>query len=137
MNGKGLSISEHEAENFKSREELVQEKTVFSILDYKYFIEHFGLPDLPRKTEEQIVQVREFLNVATLSVFKKRDMAVSFRSDTGELSEDNVIRLNKAVQWIQKNTDKNQEYNCDLYTATVQCGRTARLAAAKWLFSIL
>ena len=63
---------------FKSREELAQEKTVFSVLDYKYFREHFGLPDLPRKKEEQIVQVRKFLNVATLSVFKKRDMAVSF-----------------------------------------------------------
>lgn len=43
---------------FKSREELAQEKTVFSVLDYKYFREHFGLPDLPRKKEEQIVQVR-------------------------------------------------------------------------------
>ena len=83
---------------FKSREELAQEKAVFSVLDYRYFREHFGLPDLPRKTEEQIVQVREFLNVATLSVFKKRDMAVSFRSDTGELSEANVIKANIMVQ---------------------------------------
>ena len=83
---------------FKSREELAQEKAVFSVLDYKYFREHFGLPNLPRKTEEQIVQVREFLNVATLSVFKKRDMAVSFRSDTGELSEANVIKANIMVQ---------------------------------------
>ena len=83
---------------FKSREELAQEKAVFSVLDYRYFREHFGLPDLPRKTEEQIVQVREFLNVATLSVFKKRDMAVSFRSDIGELSEANVIKANIMVQ---------------------------------------
>ena len=83
---------------FKSREELVQEKTVFSVLDYKYFREHFGLPDLPRKTEEQIVQVRKLLNVATLTVFRKRDMAVSFRSDTGELSEANIIKANIMVQ---------------------------------------
>lgn len=83
---------------FKSREELAQEKTVFSVLDYKYFREHFGLPDLPREKEEQIVQVRKFLNVATLSVFKKRDMAVSFRSDTGELSEANIIKANIMVQ---------------------------------------
>jgi len=83
---------------FKSKEELAQEKTVFSVLDYKYFREHFGLPDLPRKKEEQIVQVRKFLNVATLSVFRKRDMAVSFRSDSGELSEANVIKANIMVQ---------------------------------------
>ena len=83
---------------FKSKEELAQEKKVFAVLDYKYFREHFGLPDLPRKKEEQIVQVRKFLNVATLSVFKKRDMAVSFRSDSGELSEANVIKANIMVQ---------------------------------------
>ena len=83
---------------FKSKEELAQEKTVFSVLDYKYFREHFSLPNLPRKTEEQIVQVRKLLNVATLSVFKRRDMAVSFRSDTGELSEANIIKANIMVQ---------------------------------------
>ena len=44
--------------------------------------------------EEQIKQVRKFLNVATLTVLKKRDMAVSFRSDTGELTEANIIKAN-------------------------------------------
>ena len=83
---------------FRSREELAQEKKVFSVLDYKYFREYFGLPDLPRKIEEQIIQVRKFLNVATLTVFRKRDMAVNFRSDTGELSEANIIKANIMVQ---------------------------------------
>lgn len=82
---------------FKSKEELIQEKKVFSNLDYKYFREHFNLPNLPRKKEEQIKQVRKFLNVATLTVFKKRDMAVSFRSDTGELTEANIIKANIMV----------------------------------------
>ena len=53
---------------------------------------------LPRKIEEQIIQVRKFLNVATLTVFRKRDMAVNFRSDTGELSEANIIKANIMVQ---------------------------------------
>ncbi len=83
---------------FKSKEELAQEKGIFSFIDYKYFRENFGLPDLPRKIDEQIVQVRKFLNVATLTVFKKRDMAVSFRSATGELSEANVVKANIMVQ---------------------------------------
>lgn len=83
---------------FKSKEELVQEREIFSFIDYKYFRENFNLPDLPRKIDEQIVQVRNFLNVATLTVFKKRDMAVSFRSATGELSEANIVKANIMVQ---------------------------------------
>ncbi|MGN0997490.1 MAG: HigA family addiction module antitoxin [Candidatus Ventricola sp.] len=83
---------------FKSKEELAQERSVFSILDYKYFREHFNLPDLPRKIDEQIAQVRNFLNVATLTVFRKRDMAVKFRSATGELSEANIVKANTMVQ---------------------------------------
>ena len=83
---------------FKSKEELAQERKIFSYLDYKYFREYFNLPDLPRKKDEQIVQVRNFLNVSTLTVFKKPDMAVSFRSATGEMSEANIIKANIMVQ---------------------------------------
>ena len=67
-------------------------------MDYKYFREYFNLPDLPRKIAEQIVQVRNFLNVATLTVLKKPDMAVSFRSATGEMSEANIVKANTMVQ---------------------------------------
>ena len=83
---------------FKSKEELAQERKIFSYLDYKYFREYFNLPDLPRKKDEQIVQVRNFLNVSTLTVFKKPDMTVSFRSATGEMSEANIIKANIMVQ---------------------------------------
>ncbi len=83
---------------FKSKEELVQEREIFSFIDYKYFRENFNLPDLPRKIDEQIVQVRNFLNVATLTVFKKRDMAVSFRSASGELTDANIVKANIMVQ---------------------------------------
>ena len=107
---------------FKSKEELAQEKKVFAVLDYKYFREHFGLPDLPRKKEEQIVQVRKFLNVATLSVFKKRDMAVSFRSDSGELSEANVIKANIMVQIATNLALKTEspKFNKALFEEAVQ-----------------
>ena len=46
---------------FKSEEELEREQQVFSVLDYKYFRDNFGLPDLPRKIDEQIKAVRKFL----------------------------------------------------------------------------
>lgn len=83
---------------FRSQEELVEERKVFDSLDYKYFRDHFGLPDLPRKINEQIKQIREFLNVATLSVLTKPDMAVSFRSSTEGLTQVNTIKANAMVQ---------------------------------------
>lgn len=83
---------------FKSDEELKQERKIFSFLNYKYFREHFNLPDLPRKIDEQIEQTRAFLNVATLTVFRKKDMAVNFRSASGDLSEANVVKANIMVQ---------------------------------------
>ena len=46
---------------FKSEEEFVQERVIFSVLSYKYFRDFFNLPNLPRRKDEQIVQVRNFL----------------------------------------------------------------------------
>lgn len=83
---------------FRSDEELEQEKEIFKSLDYRYFRDNFGLPDLPRKIDEQIIEVRKFLKVATLSVFKKKDMAVSFRSASNKISDANVVKANAMVQ---------------------------------------
>jgi len=111
---------------FKSKEELIQEKKVFSNLDYKYFRENFNLPHLPRKIEEQIKQVRQFLNVATLTVFKKEDMAVSFRSDTGELSETNIVKANIMVQIATNIALKTEapKFNKALFEEAVQYALT-------------
>lgn len=83
---------------FKSDEELKNERNIFKHLDYKYFRDNYSLPDLPRQKDEQIKQVREFLNVATLSVFSKRDMAVNFRSSTKKITEGSIIKANVMVQ---------------------------------------
>lgn len=83
---------------FKSNEELSREHKAFEYFDYRYFRDNFGLPDLPRKKNEQIKQVREFLNVATLSVFTKRDMAVNFRSSAGNITEGSIVKANVMVQ---------------------------------------
>ena len=83
---------------FKSQEELAQEQKIFDYLEYKYFRDNYGLPDLPRKKDEQIKCTREFLNVATLTVFTKRDMAVNFRSSTKEIAEGNIVKANVMVQ---------------------------------------
>lgn len=83
---------------FKSDLELEEEKKIFKALDYKYFRENFRLPDLPRKTKEQIIEVRKFLEVSTLSVFKKKDMTVSFRSASNDLTDANIVKANAMVQ---------------------------------------
>lgn len=83
---------------FKSEEELAEERKVFEYFDYKFFRDNYGLPDLPRKKDEQIKEVRKFLNVATLTVLSKRDMAVNFRSSTEELTEASTIKANAMVQ---------------------------------------
>lgn len=83
---------------FKSEKEMVKEREVFKYFDYKYFRENFRLPNLPRKTDEQIKQVRSFLNVSTLSVFVRRNMAVSFRSSLENLTEASIVKANVMVQ---------------------------------------
>ena len=81
-----------------SDEELELEKSVLGMLDYSYFRDNFGLPDLPRKLDEQVVMVREFLRVASLTVLTRRSMAVSFRSSTGEMSKKSIAKANAMVQ---------------------------------------
>ncbi|MGL5977774.1 MAG: HigA family addiction module antitoxin [Erysipelotrichaceae bacterium] len=83
---------------FNSEKELEEERIVFQNIDYKYFRENFGLPNLPRKIDEQIKCVREFLNVSTLTVFLNKDMTVSFRSTSDIISESSTIKANIMVQ---------------------------------------
>ena len=83
---------------FKSEKELEVEREIFKFIDYKYFRINFELPELARKIDEQIKAVREFLNVASLSVLAKKDMSVSFRSSTKDLSEASIIKANLMVQ---------------------------------------
>lgn len=83
---------------FKSEEELAEERKIFDYFDYKFFRDNYGLLDLPRQKDEQIKALRTFLNVSTLTVLRKRDMAVSFRSSTEALSEASTVKANAMVQ---------------------------------------
>ena len=83
---------------FKSDQELEQERVIFEKIDYKYFRNNFKLPNLPRKIDEQIERIRKFLDIATLTVLKRPDMAVRFRSSAENLSEANTIKANIMMQ---------------------------------------
>lgn len=111
---------------FKSEKELVEERAVFDCLDYKYFRDNFDLPDLPRKKDEQIKRVREFLRVATLTVFKKKDMAVSFRSTSEEITDANVIKANAMVQIAINKAlkEKTPKFNKSKFEEAIQYALT-------------
>lgn len=111
---------------FKSDEILVEERIVFEHFDYKYFRDNFGLPDLPRKKDEQIERVREFLNIATLSVLTKRDMAVSFRSVSEDIAEGSTIKANAMVQIATNKAIKTEvpKYNKRKFQEAVQYALT-------------
>lgn len=83
---------------FRSEKELVEERKIFEYFDYRFFKENYGLPDLPRQKDEQIKALRTFLNVATLTVLSKRDMAVSFRSSAENLTQASTVKANAMVQ---------------------------------------
>lgn len=83
---------------FLSDKELSREREVFKMIDYKYFRDHFGLQDLPRKVDEQIKGVREFLSIASLTVLEEESLAVSFRSYSDKLSLSNIVNANAMVQ---------------------------------------
>lgn len=91
---------------FKSEQELVEERKIFEYFDYKFFRDNYGLPNLPRQKDEQIKALRTFLNVATLTVLKKRDMAVNFRSSTEYLTEASTVKANAMVQIAVNNALK-------------------------------
>ncbi len=83
---------------FEMDQELEKEKSILEALDYNYFRGYFGLPDLPRKKNEQVEAIRSFLKLSSLTVLAKYDMAASYRNITGVPLTDNKIRANAMVQ---------------------------------------
>ena len=75
-----------------------EEKRVFKFLDYRYFRDNYGLPDYPRKIDEQIKTLRSFLKIASLTVLLRKDLAVNFRNCSKGLDEAGTVRSNAMVQ---------------------------------------
>ncbi len=83
---------------FNSQSERIEERKLFQSIDYKYFRDNFNLPDLPKKVDAQILELRKFLQVSSLTVFKNKDMYVRYRSANLEKSETNIVKANIMVQ---------------------------------------
>ena len=52
---------------------------------------------MPNKTYEQIVEVRGFLKISSLSLLKGRNKLVKYRNARSELTESNIIKANTMV----------------------------------------
>lgn len=96
-------VAEHSTD-----EEDAREREIFSHIDYKYFKNNFGLPELRRKIDDQIKKVREFLGISSLTLLAQEDFAVSYRSEKNELTESNIVKANIMVQ-IAMNKALEQE----------------------------
>lgn len=109
-----------------SAQELTEERKVFEYLDYKYFRENFGLPDLPKKIDKQIACLRSFLSLHSLTALKSRDLAVNFRSESSDMNEANIVRANAMVQ-IAINCSLGKEtpkFNKELFDQAVEFALT-------------
>ena len=92
------SIFDAAVTEMKAGEELEHERAILKTLGYSYFRDYFGLPNLPRQIDEQVAQVRQFLQVGSLTVLEKTDLAVSFRSVPIEKEASTVVKSNAMLQ---------------------------------------
>ena len=84
--------------SIKSDKELEEERSVLKELGYDYFKKNFNLPELKRRLDDQVAELRAFLNVSSLTVLRNREMAIRFRSSAKDVSEANTIKANAMVQ---------------------------------------
>ncbi len=84
-------------EEYKNQEEVKSELEVLKYLDYNYFVKYYDLPEHPRQKQNQVIELRKFLNVSSLTVFKNKDMYVRFRKSNEE-NESNMVKANIMVQ---------------------------------------
>jgi HTH-type transcriptional regulator/antitoxin HigA len=77
---------------------LQQDKVLLNDLPYTYFRDNFGLPDCPRHREQQVLELRRFLEVSSLSVLEEPALATKFRSSSATLVTKNIIKANAMTQ---------------------------------------
>lgn len=112
---------------FNEIEELSKEREVFNVVNYSYFIKFFNLPDLKRKINEQIIKVREFLKVSSLTVFQRTEIGVNFRSANLDIFPDNIVKANIMVQIasnIALDLKDTPKYNSKKFLETIEYALT-------------
>ena len=93
QNAYDIALAE-KASDARMKEEVV----VLRELGYTYFRDNFQLPNLPRKLEEQVVQVRQFLGLASLTVLRNPNLSTSLNGGNIKLEEEALVKSNALVQ---------------------------------------
>lgn len=83
---------------YSSDLELEEEKHVLRYLDYRELTQLYSLPDSQKSKADQVLRVRRYLDISSLTTLKKKDMAAPFRSLKVPVSEQKTIRANATVQ---------------------------------------
>ena len=89
---------------FESDKELKQERRIFQYFQYMYFREHFNLPDLPRKTDEQIKELVEKYNDYTVALQEAKIEQQEALKDFYDKQYDAVV---SKVEEYKKNTESS------------------------------
>jgi addiction module HigA family antidote len=129
--------------DFNTKSEMIEEKEILNSLNYAYFKDNFNLPELSKKKEEQVIEVRKFLQVSSLTVFKKQDMYVKFRKSNLESTVSSLIKANVMVQIATNYSlklndipkfDKNKFIDAYKYALTLTREHTTFLRLIKMKF---
>ena len=90
-----LNLQNHYDElvmKFKQEDELKEEKKLFKLIDYNYFINNYNLPE-QKENNLKLEDVRKTLKLASLNILKDIDFYTRFKSSK-ELNEIDIVRAN-------------------------------------------
>lgn len=83
---------------YNSDLEIEDEKQVLDNLDYREFTELYSLPDPQKNKADQILRIRRYLDISSLTSLKEKDLTAPFRSFGEPFSRQKTIRANATVQ---------------------------------------
>lgn len=76
---------------------LTEEKEVFSNMDYMFWVRN-GFVERKKSKSEKIEELKRFFKISSLSILKKKDFLVQYRTTVAKVHEKNVINANAWVQ---------------------------------------
>lgn len=79
-------------------QDLASEKEVLKTFGYAYLRDHFGAPNLPRQTDQQICVARKILQIGSLNNLRQKDFVTCFRSYFTDPKDNNTICSNVMLQ---------------------------------------
>lgn len=96
------------------RKKIDEQKKIFTMLDYKYFVNN-SLIQAKTKTEDKIIQMCEFFHISSLEKLIIPDLSANFRNSSKTQEEKNIINNNA---WLETAIRIGQQKNVADYDAS-------------------